>query len=330
MATFSNVKFSLLELASAPSNTSVRDTLLELRRYAQAADDLGFTRLWLAEHHNMEGICSSATSVLIADLAAHTQRIRIGSGGIMLPNHPPLVVAEQFGTLEALHPGRIDLGLGRAPGTDPMTSRALYRNERRADNFPQEVQELQRLLGECNEPGVRAYPGRNSKVPIWILGSSLFSAQLAAHLGLPYSFAGHFAPALAQEALHLYRQNFQPSDVLAGPYSMLCVPLILADSDEEAKYLGTSSQQRILALIQGQPLYLPPPVDSMESLWDSTSKLHVQNFLALSIVGGPQTVAFKMQSLLQSYPCDELMFTNDIYDREKRIHALELLKQLQQ
>lgn len=321
--------FSLLELASVPTGSDIRHTLLELRRYAQAADTLGLTRLWLAEHHNMEGIASSATSVLIADLAAHTERLRIGSGGIMLPNHPPLVVAEQFGTLAALHPGRIDLGLGRAPGTDPVTSRALHRDERRAERFPQEVAELQRLLGNGDEPGVRAYPGRNSDIPIWILGSSLFSAQLAAQRGLPYAFAGHFAPALAAEALALYRHQFQPSAALAEPYAILCLPLILADTDDEARYLGTSSQQRILSLLYGKPLYIPPPVEDMDEIWDAPSRMQVQNFLALSVVGSPQTVAFKLQQLRQRYVCDELMFTNDIYDREKRLRALELLPQVQ-
>lgn len=332
MSVLTDLPVSLLELASVPTGFDIRTTLLELRRYAQQAERLGFTRLWLAEHHNMEGIASSATSVLIGDLAANTERLRIGSGGIMLQNHPPLVVAEHFGTLAALYPDRIDLGLGRAPGTDAITSRALHRDERRADYFPQEVAELQRLLGPDDDEenktegkGVHAYPGRNTNVPIWLLGSSMFSAQLAAQRGLPYAFAGHFAPALAREALSYYRNHFQPSATLDKPYAILCLPLILADSDDEAHYLATSSQQRVLSLLYGKPLYLPPPVKDMGNIWDHASRRQVENFLALSVVGSPKTVAFKLEALVQQFDVDELMFTNDIYDRDKRIRALELL-----
>ncbi|APR68299.1 hypothetical protein CN03_15945 [Thalassolituus oleivorans] len=331
MSVLEKMPFSLLELASVPTGSDIPATLLELRRYAQHADTLGFTRLWLAEHHNMEGIASSATSVLISDLAAHTEVMRIGSGGIMLPNHPPLVVAEQFGTLASLYPDRIDLGLGRAPGTDPLTSRALYRDERRADNFPEEVAELQRLLGKDIDASLgkaHAYPGRDTNVPIWILGSSLFSAQLAAKRGLPYAFAGHFAPALAEEALSLYRRLFKPSATLQRPYAILCLPLILADTDEEARYLSTSSQQRVLALMYGKPLYLPPPVTDMDLHWDFASKRQVENFLALAVVGSPTTVSFKLQTILKQFEVDELMFTNDIYDRSKRLQALSLLNGL--
>ncbi len=325
-----HIPFSLLELASVPQGFSIADTLHSLLDYARAADRLGMHRFWLAEHHNMEGIASSATAVLIGQIAAHTQNLRVGSGGIMLPNHAPLIVAEQFGTLDALFPGRIDLGLGRAPGTDPVTSRALRRDDMRAERFPEEVAELQLLLGPDNGARrVKAYPGANSAVDIWLLGSSLFSAQLAAQRGLPYAFAGHFAPALAAEALALYRRQFQPSAALAEPYAILCLPLILADTDDEARYLGTSSQQRILSLLYGKPLYIPPPVDDMDKIWDAPSRMQVQNFLALSVAGSPQTVAFKLQQLRQRYACDELMFTNDIYDREKRLRALELLPQVQ-
>lgn len=335
MSTLTQLPVSLLELASVPTGLDIRTTLLELRRYAQSADRLGFTRLWLAEHHNMEGIASSATSVLIGDLAANTERMRIGSGGIMLPNHPPLVVAEHFGTLAALYPDRIDLGLGRAPGTDAATSRALHRDERRAEYFPQEVAELQRLLGPDDDvdkkqtegKGVHAYPGRDSNVPVWLLGSSMFSAQLAAQRGLPYAFAGHFAPALARDALSFYRENFQPSPTLETPHAILCLPLVLADTDDEARYLATSSQQRVLSLLYGKPLYLPPPVKDMDAIWDHASRRQVENFLALSVVGSSSTVALKLESLVQQFDVDELMFTNDIYDRDKRIHALELLRQ---
>ncbi len=326
-----DIPFSLLELASVPQGFSVSATLQGMLDYARAADRLGCRRFWLAEHHNMEGIASSATAVLIGQVAAHTQQIRVGSGGIMLPNHPPLVIAEQFGTLDSLYPGRIDLGLGRAPGTDAMTSRALRRTNLHAEQFPQEVAELQQLLGDGDPAGqVRAYPGRHSQVAVWLLGSSLFSAQLAAQRGLPYAFAGHFAPRLAREALSLYRHQFRPSEHLQQPYAMLCLPLILADSDDEARYLETSSQQRVLALLQGKPLYLPPPVASMDGIWSDYSKAQVQDFLALSVSGGPASVASKLNALVQQMPVDELMFTNDIYDRRKRIRALELLQQLQQ
>lgn len=322
------VPFSLLELASVPTGSSIRQTLLNLRSYAQAADRLGFERLWLAEHHNMEGVTSSATVVLIGDIAQHTQRLRVGSGGIMLPNHPPLVVAEQFGTLAALYPERIDLGLGRAPGTDPITSRALRRDERRAEMFPQEVEELQYFLGPYKGQGVRAYPGADSNVPIWILGSSLFSAQLAASKGLPYAFAGHFAPALAQRALAYYRDNFEPSEALAKPHAILCLPLVLAETDEQAHYLATSSQQRILSLIKGGPLYIPQPINNMEELWDPVSRAHVDNFLALAVVGSPESVRFKLQEVMQHFAVDELMFTNDLHAPEDRLRALELLADL--
>lgn len=329
MASLANLPISLLDLASVPTGMDIPATLQRLQRYAQRADELGFIRFWLAEHHNMEGIASSATAVLIGQLAAHTQHIRIGSGGIMLPNHPPLVVAEQFGTLDALYPGRIDLGLGRAPGTDPITSRALRRDDMRAERFPEEVAELQALLGpEQTNKRVKAYPGANSQVEMFLLGSSLFSAQLAAERGLPYAFAGHFAPRLAQQALELYRTHFQPSSSLAEPYAILCLPLILAEDDAQARYLSTSSQQRVLALMQGQPLYLPPPVDNMDEHWSVMQQAQVQDFLALSIVGGPVSARSKLESLLAQMPVDELMFTNDIYDEQLRLQALDLAAEL--
>ena len=326
MATLTDIPFSLLDLASVPSGSNISATLQRMLRYAQHADQLGVNRFWLAEHHNMDGIASSATAVLIGQVAAHTERIRVGSGGIMLPNHAPLIVAEQFGTLDCLFPGRIDLGLGRAPGTDPITSRALRRDDMRAERFPEEVAELQALLGPANaEKRVRAYPGADSQVDIWLLGSSLFSAQLAAQRGLPYAFAGHFAPKLAHEALALYQQNFQPSPGMKEPYAILCLPLILADSDDEAQYLSTSSQQRVLSLLKGQPLYLPPPVESMTAICSPMEQLQIDAFLGLSVTGGPATVQSKLARLIDSLPVQELMFTNDIYAEQQRLHALELL-----
>ena len=328
--TLNDIPFSVLELASVPTGFSISETLNSMQEYAEAADRLKLQRFWLAEHHNMEGIASSATAVLIGQVAARTHNIRVGSGGIMLPNHAPLIVAEQFGTLDALYPGRIDLGLGRAPGTDPITSRALRRDDMRAERFPDEVAELQTLLGPHGaDKRVKAYPGANSAVDIWLLGSSLFSAQLAAQRGLPYAFAGHFAPRLAREALALYRHQFTPSDTLQQPHAMLCLPLVLADSDDEARFLSTSSQQRVLALMQGQPLYLPPPIDDMQAIWEDESlahlQAHVQDFLALSVIGSPASAQSKLNMIVQQMPVEELMFTNDIFDRSKRIHALELL-----
>lgn len=322
-------KFSLLELASVREDGSITETLRDSLQYAQKADELGFERFWLAEHHNMEGIASAATSVLIGHIAGGTERIKVGSGGIMLPNHPPLVIAEQFGTLASLYPGRIELGLGRAPGTDAITMRALRRDMRAADDFPQEVGLLQQLLAPL-KPGqkLKAIPGAGTEVPIWLLGSSLFSAQLAAQKGLPYAFAGHFAPRMVREALHIYREAFQPSEVLDQPYAMLGVPLVAADTDAEARYLATTSHQRILALLRGQPLWLKPPVEDMTPLWSPEEEAAVKDFLGLAVVGGPDTVRETLETLARELPFDEFMFTIDMYDPKQRQHALELLAEL--
>ncbi|WP_115719827.1 LLM class flavin-dependent oxidoreductase [Gallaecimonas mangrovi] len=326
MSLLSTIPFSLLELAPIRQGQSAGDTLRHSLAYAQAAERLGYNRFWLAEHHNMEGIASSATAVLIGYIAGNTQKIRVGSGGIMLPNHPPLVVAEQFGTLESLYPGRIDLGLGRAPGSDPITSRALNRDPMRAEHFPEEVAELQKLLGPADpNKRVKAVPGEGTEVPIWLLGSSLFSAQLAAQRGLPYAFAGHFAPRFVYDAIRLYRSQFQPSKVLDKPYVMLGLPLVAAETDDEAAYIGTSSLQRILALMRGQPLWLKPPVDNMEPLWSEGEKASVNAFLGLSVQGGPESIKERLESIVQELEVDELMFTNDVYDEQKRIEALSIL-----
>lgn len=319
---------SLLELASVREGDSVGTTLANSVAYARHAEQLGFKRFWLAEHHNMEGISSSATSVLIGHIAGKTERLRVGSGGVMLPNHPPLVIAEQFGTLESLYPGRIDLGLGRAPGTDPITSRALRRDGLGAEQFPDDVARLQTLLGPL-QPGqpVKAIPGAGTNVPIWLLGSSLYSAQLAAMRGLPYAFAGHFAPRLYREALKVYRDHFQPSAQLQKPHAMLAVPAIAADTDEEARWLATTSYQRILALFRGQPLWMKPPVDSMEGLWNAGEEASVRDFLGLQILGGPDSVKEQLDRLLATVEVEELMFTVDIYDPQKRRHALDILSQ---
>jgi luciferase family oxidoreductase group 1 len=296
------------------------------RLYAQTAEKHGFKRFWLAEHHNMEGIASSATAVLIGYIAGGTQTIRVGSGGIMLPNHPPLVVAEQFGTLASLYPDRIDLGLGRAPGTDPITARALRRDDMRADNFPTEVSLLQQLLGPLQEgQRLKAIPGAGTEVPIWLLGSSLYSAQLAAQRGLPYAFAGHFAPRLMREAIRIYQTQFQPSAVLDKPYVMLGMPVIVADTEEEAVFLSTTSQQRILALLRGQPLWLKPPVESMDGLWNIEEELYVKDFLSLSAIGNPAQVKARLEHWVEELGVDEFMFTIDLYDPAKRRYAVELL-----
>ena len=320
------VPVSLLELVPMRAEEHARDTLARSLVYARHADQIGIHRFWLAEHHNMRGIASSATAVLMGAVASQTQHLRVGSGGIMLPNHPPLVVAEQFGTLDALYPGRIDLGLGRAPGSDALTSRALRRDDMHAENFPAEVRQLQKLLGPIDpDARLRAVPGEGSDVHIWLLGSSLFSAQLAAEYGLPYAFAGHFAPRYALEALQLYRRHFKPSATLARPYSMLGVPLIAAYSDAEAHFLATTSQQRVLALMRGDPLWLRPPVESMDDLWNAHEQRSVESFLGLSVMGGPETLRRELLAMVEQYQVDELMFTNDLYDQDKRLSAISIL-----
>lgn len=320
------IDFSLLELASVREHGSVQDTLKNSLSYAQAAERLGFKRFWLAEHHNMEGIASSATAVLIGYIAGGTSTLRVGSGGIMLPNHPPLVVAEQFGTLASLYPDRIDLGLGRAPGTDMITSRALRRDNMSAEHFPAEVSLLEQLLAPLSEgQRLKAIPGAGTNVPIWLLGSSLFSAQLAAQRGLPYAFAGHFAPRLMREAIRIYKTQFVASANLARPYVILGMPVIVADTEAEAQLLATTGHQRILALLRGEPLWLKPPVESMDSLWNVEEQMHVRDFLALAAVGNPAQVKAKLEQLVEELEIDELMFTIDLYDPDQRIHALELL-----
>lgn len=321
-----SIPFSLLELASIREGGDACDTFKQSLRYAQAADKLGFKRFWLAEHHNMEGIASSATAVLIGHIASGTHSIRVGSGGIMLPNHPPLVIAEQFGTLASLFPDRIDLGLGRAPGTDPVTARALRRDDRAADDFPTEIHLLQQLLAPAS-PGqkLKAVPGVGTQVPIWLLGSSLFSAQLAAQRGLPYAFAGHFAPRLVREAIYLYQTQFRPSESLSEPYVILGLPLVIAETEARAHFISTTGQQRILALFRNQPLWLRPPRESMAGLWTPQEEAGVKEFLELAALGTPDQVKAYLQSLATELKINEFMFTNDLYDPDERIRSLELL-----
>ncbi len=325
-----SIPFSLLELASIREGSDACETFKQSLRYAQAADGLGFKRFWLAEHHNMEGIASSATAVLIGHIASGTRAIRVGSGGIMLPNHPPLVIAEQFGTLASLYPNRIDLGLGRAPGTDPITARALRRDDRAADDFPTEVALLQQLLAPAGpDQKLKAVPGSGTQVPIWLLGSSLFSAQLAAQRGLPYAFAGHFAPRLVREAIRLYQAQFRPSASLAEPYVILGLPLVIAETEARAQLIATTGQQRILALFRNQPLWLRPPRQSMEGLWTPQEEAGVKEFLALAAIGTPEKVKAHLQRLATEMNINEFMFANDVYDPDERIHALELLMSIQ-
>jgi luciferase family oxidoreductase group 1 len=327
LSLLSATAFSILDLVSIRAGDAPAAALRESLDLARHAEKLGFQRFWLAEHHNMDGVASSATAVLVGYIAAGTATIRVGSGGIMLPNHAPLIVAENFGTLATLYPGRIDLGLGRAPGTDQTTMRAL-RRERLGDgeDFPDQVAELQRLLGPAR-PGQRviAMPGVGTEVPIWILGSSLFGAQLAAQLGLPYAFASHFAPRYLHEAIKLYREQFRPSAVLKKPYLMLGIPLVAAPSDEEAAFLATTAQQRILALLRGQSLAMQPPTHDMDKLWLPQEKSAVADFLGAAIVGSPQTGKAKLDQLLLQTGADELMFVSNFYNPADHLRSCEIV-----
>ena len=326
MKSLNNVKLSMLDLVAVREGGTVADALQIAVRTAQQAEKLGFTRYWLAEHHNMPGIASSATAVLIGHIAGATQKIRVGSGGIMLPNHAPLVVAEAFGTLAELYPGRIDLGLGRAPGTAGPTMRALRRDRvETEEDFPRDVQELQRLLGD-DQDGARiiAMPGAGTHVPIWLLGSSLFSAQLAAHLGLPYAFASHFAPRMLHQALAIYRQTFKPSATLAKPYAIVGVPVIAAPSDEEAQFLASSTYQRVLGILTGNRSRLMPPVENFWEQLDPRAQSAIGDFLAVGVVGGPDTVRQGLQKLADETQADEFMMVSDVFDAALRLRSLEI------
>jgi luciferase family oxidoreductase group 1 len=327
MSRIEHIRFSTLDLAPIRDDADAGLALRNSLALARHVEQLGFERFWVAEHHNMDGIASAATSVLIGYLASGTSRIRLGAGGVMLPNHAPLVIAEQFGTLDALYPGRIELGLGRAPGADQFTAHALRRDRMgSADDFPADVEELQTLLGpRQRNQRVIAVPGVGSNVPIWLLGSSLFSAQLAAAKGLPYAFASHFAPRYMHDAIRLYRDNFRPSDVLEKPYVMLGVPLMAADTDEQAEYLATTAYQRILALIRGQSLVLVPPVRSMQGKWLPHEQDAVGSFLGMAMIGGPEKIRARMEVLLEQTRADELIFTCDFYETTDRHHAFDIV-----
>jgi luciferase family oxidoreductase group 1 len=321
MIPFSVLDLSPITLGSTPAQ-SFRNTL----SLAQLAERRGYRRYWLAEHHSMTGIASAATAVVIGHVAAGTSTIRVGSGGIMLPNHAPLVIAEQFGTLASLFPDRIDLGLGRAPGTDQRTARALRRNLMGSDeSFPQDVLELQSYFAPFSEgQGVRAVPGESLAVPIWLLGSSLFSAHLAARLGLPFAFASHFAPDFLLQALDVYRNNFQPSAQLARPHAMVGVNVFAADTDAEANRLFTTLQQQFLNMRRGTRGQLPPPVDSMDAIWTPTEKANVERALAVSVVGGPDAIEHGLASVIRQTGADELMITAQCFDHAARLHSFDI------
>jgi luciferase family oxidoreductase group 1 len=320
------VPLSILDLVPVTQGATPREALRRSLDLARHAERLGYRRYWVAEHHNMTGIASAATAVVIGYLAGGTSTIRVGAGGIMLPNHAPLVVAEQFGTLESLYPGRIDLGLGRAPGTDAIGMRALRRDPARVDEFQQDVEELRAFLAPVR-PGqaIQAVPGGGLNVPLWILGSSTFGAQLAAHLGLPYAFASHFAPDALTEALAVYRARFQPSEQLASPYAMVGVNVVAADSDAEARYLFTTLQQAFANLARGRPGPQQPPIDDIDSYWTPSERLRASHMLTYSIVGGPETVGEGVRKLAAATRADELMVVSNVYDHAKRVRSYEIV-----
>ncbi|WP_201829357.1 LLM class flavin-dependent oxidoreductase [Microvirga zambiensis] len=321
--------FSVLDLAPVPEGFEPSDALRNTLDLAQHAERWVYNRYWLAEHHNMIGIASAATSVVIGHVAGGTKTLRVGAGGIMLPNHSPLVIAEQFGTLDALYPGRIDLGVGRAPGTDQRTLRALRRDPMAADTFPQDVLELQSLLAPVQpDQAIRAVPGAGSNVPIWILGSSLFGAQLAAMLGLPYAFASHFAPGALMQALQVYRERFQPSAQLDRPYAMVGVNVIAADTDEEARHLFTSPQQSFTNIFRGARGKLQPPIDDIESYWTPNEKAQAMNMLSCSFVGSAKTVREGLEGFIAETGADEVMVAAAIYDHGKRLRSYEILSKV--
>ena len=328
MKKLAGTPLSILDLVTYREDGDLSEAFRASRELAQHAERLGYARYWIAEHHNLEGIASSATVVVMGYIAANTQRIRVGSGGIMLPNHAPLVVAEQVGTLETMYPGRIDLGLGRAPGTDPLTSRALRRHSTGAD-FDLEVEELTSYFAPVR-PGqaVRAIPGAGLEVPVWILGSSLYSAHLAARIGRPYAFASHFAPADLLQALEIYRAEFRPSAGLAEPRVMVGVPAVAADDDIEAERLATSMYLRTLGILRGQRMALQPPVESMDGLWTRGEQLAVAERMALMVVGGPQRVREGLRQIVEATQADELILVSETWDRRARLRSFEILAQV--
>jgi luciferase family oxidoreductase group 1 len=325
-----DLPYSILDLATVIEGKTPADTFKNSVDLAQHAEQWGFHRYWLAEHHNMISVASSATSVVIGHIANHTKTIRVGSGGIMLPNHSPLVIAEQFGTLESLFPGRIDLGLGRAPGTDQVTAMAI-RGERFSgvNDFPKDILRLQRYFSAENSgSAVRAIPGEGLDIPIWILGSSTDSAHLAAAMGLPYAFASHFAPAQLLTALRIYREEFKPSQYLDKPYTLACVNVVAADTDAEAEKLVTSLYQLFKGIVTGKRKLLQPPVDNMEGIWDDYEEAQASQMLACTFVGSKETIKTDLQSFLDQTQADEIMASSHIYDHQARLRSYELMSEV--
>jgi luciferase family oxidoreductase group 1 len=321
-----SVPYSILDISPIPQGFTAADALRNSLDVAQHAEGWGYTRYWVAEHHNMTGNASSATAVLIGYIAAGTKAIRVGSGGVMLPNHAPLVIAEQFGTLASIYPGRIELGIGRAPGTDQMTARALRRDLLGSDDrFPQDVRELQHYFGPIQEgQAVRAIPGADTEVPIWILGSSLYGAQLAAHFGLPYAFASHFAPEQLLDAMGIYRELFKPLDKLVKPYCAFLMNVVAADTDEEANRLFTSLQQNVIRMRRNTRGQLPPPIENIDDFCEPHEKTAATHALRCSSVGSMETVRKEMQHWLDQTGADEIVITGQIYDHHARLRSFEI------
>lgn len=325
-----NIPISILELAIITEDSNAKETFEKTKTLAQLADKIGYNRFWLAEHHNMAHVASTATVVLIGYIASQTKNIRVGSGGIMLPNHAPLIIAEQFGTLEILYPNRIDLGLGRAPGTDGMTAQAIRKDfYEQSQRFPQNVTELEALFSEDNAAAnVRAFPAEGTNVPIWILGSSLDSAALAAARGLPYAFAGHFAPKLMHQAFEFYRKNFEPSKYLDQPKTMACVNAIVADTDQEAQKLSTSLTQMFLNLIRNDRKPLQPPLDSLDGIMSEQEHFHVNQMTACSFIGSKNKVEAELKQFIDYTQIDELMITSPIFNQDYKLKSVQLMKEV--
>jgi len=326
VSSMSATRFSVLDLAPVPLGSTPAVALAHTLDLAQHAERLGYHRFWLAEHHNMTGIASAATAVVIGYVAGGTRTIRVGAGGIMLPNHAPLMVAEAFGTLESLYPGRIDLGLGRAPGADQRTMLALRRDPSSSDRFPQDVLELQAFLAPVQQgQRIQAVPGAGLQVPLWILGSSLFGARLAAELGLPFAFASHFMPEALLQALDIYHDNFKPSAQLDRPYAMAGANVFAADTDDEARRLFTSTQQQFVNLVRGTPGRLPPPVDNIDDYWSPIEKAQAGARLAVSFVGSPEKVEMELRDFVRHTAVDEVIVSSMIHEHSARLYSYEIL-----
>jgi luciferase family oxidoreductase group 1 len=318
-----DIKYSILDLAVITEGQSPTDAIQNSRDLAQHAEKWGYTRFWMAEHHNMENIASSATSVLIGYIAEATKTLRVGSGGVMLPNHSPLIIAEHYGTLASLYPDRIDLGLGRAPGTNQTTAQAIRPDRmQQVQQFPKNVNQLQQYFSDENSTAeIRAIPGEGTNVPLWILGSSTDSAHLAAALGLPYVFASHFSPQQLHAALKVYREEFQPSEQLDSPYVMLCINVIAADTDEKAEWLSTSLKQMFMGVVTGERKPMPPPVKNMNTVWNLRQKMAVEQMLTYSFIGSKETIKSELSHFLQETEADEIMIASYIYDHKTRLKS---------